>query len=85
MRCKLCDWVTKFKDGERLNAHKRRHAKQGESSCTFVCEHLEEEKVEDLKKNYNEYNWKNKDKEEPHYTERITYVYKYRNDANDSD
>jgi len=84
MRCELCDWVTK-KMGERVNGHKRRHAKEGESNCTFVCEQLDEEEVEAFKKSCNEYNWKNKDKEEPQYTERITYVYKYSNDAHDSD
>eukprot|EP00092_Neocalanus_flemingeri_P021096 GFUD01022857.1.p1 GENE.GFUD01022857.1~~GFUD01022857.1.p1 ORF type:complete len:339 (-),score=75.89 GFUD01022857.1:84-1100(-) len=80
MRCEICDWVTQLKTGDSVDAHKRRHGKEGEN-CTFVSQKLEKEEVEAHKKQYNEH-WKNKER---HYTERITYVYKHRKDSNDSD
>jgi len=79
-RCELCDWVTKYKEGEKLDAHRRRHVKEGEKNCTFVFEQLKQKEVESLKEQYEDH-WKNKEKQ---YTERITYVYKSKNDANDS-
>jgi len=77
-RCEICDWLTKYKTGERMNGHKRRHAKEGEK-CTFVIQQIEECEVESLRKLYSDH-WKNKERQ---YTERITYVYKYRKDEND--
>jgi len=74
-RCELCDWLTKYKTGDKMNGHKRRHAKEGEK-CTFVIQQIEECEIESLKK-LNIDHWKNKERQ---YTERITYVYKYRKD-----
>ena len=79
-RCEICDWLTKYKTGERMNGHKRRHVKEGEK-CTFVIQQIEECEIESLRKLYNDH-WKNKERQ---YTERITYVYKYRKDDNGID
>jgi len=70
IRCEMCDWVTQ-RLKEKINGHKRRHAKEGET-CTFVRQKLEKEEVEALRKQ-SEDKWKNKERQ---YTERITYVYK---------
>jgi len=80
LRCELCDWVTKCVTGEQINGHKRRHAKEGEK-CTFVSQQIEEDELEALKNKYND-KWKNKERQ---YTERITYVYKYRKDDTNED